>query len=158
VVLIAPLVGFIGVLVGQVFVRGRELRETRRVAYLVWMRAGRHLASWEGDEPVSGTYTYPPPGRLHALNEATSDLNLVASRRVSEVVLAYLQAIADPNLKEAIQAATGARQAITAFDDHMKPLRADVVKEMRRDLLPWWERRWEEKSDQASGSSTPAEP
>jgi hypothetical protein len=63
-VLIASLVGFVGVLVGQVFVRGSELREVRRVKYLDWMRAARNLAIWEGEEPSEGTFVFPQPGRF----------------------------------------------------------------------------------------------
>jgi len=139
-VLITPLVGFVGVLVGQVFVRGRELREIRLAKYLDWMRAARNLATWEGEEPAAGTFVFPQPGRLHAAHDGTSDLNLVASSGVSSAALAYLNGIADPRLKAAVASAGDPRQLITAFDDHMKPLRRAVVTAMRKDLIPWWQR------------------
>jgi hypothetical protein len=64
--------------------------------------------------PAEPTFVFPQPGRLHALNDATSDLSIVTSSDVSRAALAYLR-IADPGLKAAVASARDPRQLITAL-------------------------------------------
>lgn len=96
-----PLAGFLGVLIGQVFVRGRELREMHRVAYVEWMKAARSLATWVGEEPTQGRVIYPRPERLLALNERTTEIDVIASNRVKKATIAFMATWVDPNVRAA---------------------------------------------------------
>ena len=137
---VAGAIGLLGVLVGQVFVRGRELRDMRREAYIAWIRAVRLLPTWDGPPPAAGsTIEMPSDARKMALNLATTDLEVVASRRVLKAAAAYRAALDGPEANQAFSTPTIAAW-VDHFDRAMRTHRKAVLLAMRRDLFPWWMR------------------
>lgn len=137
-VVISPLVGFLGVLVGQVFVRSRELRDMRREAYMAWMRAARGLSMWVGEIPSGGAITFPHLERLHELNLRTTDLGIVASRRVLQAADTFMDVWTSEDFGQEMAAVKGYRAILGKADELTLYVRRKVQKEMRRDLFPWW--------------------
>jgi hypothetical protein len=128
----------VGVLVGWLAGRGREKRDARRLAYIEWLRAARALARWpEGEpEPQGGQVQLPHRRTRDRLNEATSELELVASDEVRRAAGAYLDKLSDAHFVQAMAApGIGSMgQATDRFEQVMAPERRAVVAAMRRDL------------------------
>jgi hypothetical protein len=138
IIVVAPLVGFIGVLVGQVFVRNRELRDMRRVAYTEWMKAAVGLTMWVGDVPSSGTITLPHLDRLHELNLRTTELSVVGSTPVLRAADEYRAIWTSEGFAAKLASVKGYHEIIGAADGLTLDARRKVQTEMRRDPFPWW--------------------
>lgn len=78
-----------GVLVGWRIQRGREKREMRLPVYTEWLKIARSLVGPPGPAPGEPTIILPNPSMKARLNELTTELELVGSRRVVEAVNAY---------------------------------------------------------------------
>jgi hypothetical protein len=142
----------LGALVAHVFGRGRELRDLRRVAYIAWMRAARNLATWVGEFPKSGTLELPHSKRLVELNERTTDLGVVASRRVLLAADQFREHWSSPELARRVGAVKDFRAAMGVADDFLLDVRRRVQREMRRDLFPLWHwREWDVSLDHWEG-------
>jgi hypothetical protein len=73
-----------GALIGWRIGRAREMRDVRRNVYVEWLKAARLLGSWPPGLPIPtrGNLQIPHPAIKQRINEATSELELVASREV----------------------------------------------------------------------------
>ena len=69
--------------VGWLFGRGRERRDMRRQAYVNWLKAARYLVVPPDDDPQPGRIQVPFPKRKRDLNDATIEIQIVGSGRVT---------------------------------------------------------------------------
>lgn len=78
----------------------------------------------------------PHPAMKQRINEATTELELVASREVIEAGNRYLAEIGSPGLAAAMNrpGLTTFDQGVDRFQDYMETARKEVVSAMRKDL------------------------
>lgn len=79
----------------------------------------------------------PHPAMKQRINEATVELELVASREVIEAGNRYIAAIRSPNFAAAMNrppAPTTFDDGVDRFQDYMETARKEVVSAMRKDL------------------------
>jgi hypothetical protein len=132
----------LGVLAGALIAwrigRAREKRDVRRDVYVEWLKAARLLGSWPSGVPTPtvGAVQMPHPAMKQRINEATTELELVASREVIEAGNRYLAEIGSPGLSAAMN-----RPGLTTFDEgvdrfqsYLEKARKEVVSAMRKDL------------------------
>lgn len=137
---IFPLLGvLLGALLTWRIGRGRERRDVRRDIYVEWLKAARLLGSRPSDAPTptQGTVQIPHPAMKQRINEATVELELVASREVIEAGNRYIAAIRSPNFAAAMNrppAPTTFDDGVDRFQDYMETARKEVVSAMRKDL------------------------
>jgi len=140
--LVAGVVGLVGVWIGHLLIRGRELRSVRLTAYVAWMTAARSMATWVGPEPEPGSrFVIPHRDRLDAFNDAYVALGLVASDRVLQASRAYRDGMTDFLKTAPPRPVKSVRDAVDAFEEALAPCRRGVGLAMRRDLIGGW-RRW----------------
>jgi hypothetical protein len=78
----------------------------------------------------------PHPAMKERINEATTELELVASREVVDAANRYLEEIKSPGLAAAMNQ-PGLKtfdDAVDRFQDYLKEARMEVVSAMRKDL------------------------
>lgn len=81
------LAGFGGVWVTQRFAVGRELREAKRSVYVRWIQFAENIGIW-AFQPGAHFGDF-----LERLHNAKSELDLVGSRRITDAVQQYLDAL-----------------------------------------------------------------
>lgn len=114
----------------------RELRSSRRLAYIGWLQFAENLGTW-AFEPDADFATWN-----RRLKDTKVELELVASRRVNNVVQDYIDAI-DDALMAIENTRTRASQAMDpngidvvgpVFADTMNERRQAVLNAMRKDM------------------------
>jgi hypothetical protein len=111
--------------------------DMRKDVYIAWLKAARFLGSWPSNlpTPTAGNIQLPHPAMKEPINEATTELEQVASSEVVEAANRYLAEIKSPGLATAMNQ-PGPRTFDDAdrFQDCLKDARREVVAAMRRDL------------------------
>jgi hypothetical protein len=127
-----------GVLITWRIGRARETRDVRRDVYVEWLKAARLLGSWPSGvpTPTGGNIRIPHPVMKQRINEATTELELVASREVIEAGNRYLAETKSPGLAAAMNrpGLTTFDDAVDRFQDYLEEPRKEVVSAMRKDL------------------------
>jgi hypothetical protein len=130
--------GLAGALIAWRIGRARETRNLRKDVYIGWLKAARFLGSWPSNQPTptGGNIQVPHPAMKERINEATTELELVASRKVVDAANRYLEEIKSPGLATAMNQ-PGLKtfdDAVDRFQDYLKEARTEVVSAMRKDL------------------------
>ena len=126
-----------GVGVGWFAGRGREKRDMRRAAYVEWLKASRNIATWPVSvpPPLPGAVRLPHPANVARLNDATSELQLIASERVAAAAKSYIDKVTSPDLVAQVSGQVEDLDELLArFDALMEDQRREVVTSMRKDL------------------------
>jgi hypothetical protein len=117
---------------------GERRVDLRRDVYIEWLKAARFLGSWPSNlpRPTGGNIELPHSAMKERINEATTELELVASREVVNAANRYVEEIKSPGLAAAMNQ-PGLKtfdDAVDRFQDYMEKARREVVSVMRRDL------------------------
>jgi len=123
----------LGVVAGAVIAwrigRARETRDTRRNVYVEWLKAARLIGSWPTNlpTPTSGNVQIPHPVMEARLNEATTELSLVASKEVLETGNRYIEKVRSPGLTAEMSrpGLTGFPDAVDRFQHYLEGNRLD---------------------------------
>ncbi len=131
----APIVGFVGVMIGQTGSRGREVREMRRPVYVDWLKTIQNLVPPQSTEEVWSPLL---PDIAARLNDKQAELAVVGSKRVLAQTAKMIEVVTGDAYKSAVLEAKAAAQVYTAHRTMIHPLRQRLVELMRQDMLPWW--------------------
>ena len=141
---VAPLIGFLGVLVGQWGTRGREIRELRRRAYVDWLIAVQRLPLFE--MPSGGGTLYLPTLEMTArMNDLQAEVAVVASRRVLESTREVMDIVAGSEYAQAMAnlKIVSGKEVFKTHVEFTGDAWRQAVERMRKDMLPWW--RWKSR-------------
>ena len=146
--IVAPLIGFFGVMVGQLGSRSREIRDMRRRAYVDWLTAAQNLplTSEQPLEVAEVVLGLTPIEMVKRLNDMQAELAVVASHRVLESARAFIAVVEGDSYGSAMSHAKpgDVRKRIQLHIEMTTTARRAVVEPMRQDMLPWW--RWKSRA------------
>ena len=115
--------------------RSRELRETRRAAYVEWLIAARRLPYWDEEQPPAGVVKVANQARKRELNDLTAELHILASPAVIQAVNHYIDFVAREDLASQMGGPfKNADEMTDAFGFATSEVRRRVVDAMRADL------------------------
>jgi hypothetical protein len=137
----APVAGLIGVMLGLLSSRGREVRDMRRRAYVDWLTAGQNLGFLSDNPDDEGSWGLVIPKELvRRVNDMQAEVAVVASRRVLAATSDFLGVVESADYTKAMVSSKDERERLGRHIDMTKSARRSVVKAMRKDMLPLW--RW----------------
>jgi hypothetical protein len=139
--ILAPLIGFLGVMVGHWGSRAREVRALRARVYAEWLQAAEQLPLFE--PPQTGTVDLPTMPMIVRMLNVGAELAVVAPMTVLEASNTFVATATSDDYRSAF-GGMSVRDPSAALRRHQsltRSVRAEAISRMRKDLLPWWQRK-----------------
>lgn len=137
-VILAPILGLVGVLIGGLSLRSRDVREMRRRAYVEWQLAAEFFPFFDPSQgPIPGL---PTTAMLRKIKEVTTEMAVVGSREVIDAANGFTAIVTGSGYVQTMNAAKlqTVEDTLRLHDKLTGASRRKTLQAMRRDLLPWW--------------------
>lgn len=146
--ILAPAATFAAAAIAVWSGRGKEVRDMRRRAYVEWVQVTGRLALVSPEDLRRGSVTVPSLEAVVKMNDLIAELVIVSSRRVLVAARALRNRVRTDEFGRAFVSEVGqlkaiedGRQLLEIQGRLLEMERAAVIREMRKDMFPWWRRR-----------------